>query len=451
MKKKMRNLLLIMLLALTFVLPVKAAEYGMIYDETDRLGTEELEYLGTEFLPRFADQHGIEIRVDVLSGTGEFESLEETAEALYVAYEYGTSYDGNCVSLTLLVSNTGEAGTVLEDWCVYADGTNEELAANGADYVTYILESVLTSENWENDGENGAAMLTSAVYTMVAAMESFAADSGEQIPAEADASKSTETVVSSVSEDWMSMEPQLDHITDTAGILTEEEWKQLETQARNIAEQYEFGVYAITVDDYLNYADGSIFDAALELYQRYSLGLGDDKGGVLLLLSMTDREYSLITYGDFGNYAFNEAGRNALEDFFLDDFADDSWYAGLNDYVTWCGDYLTAAINETPYSENNLPMAADDIRSAILIRIAVILILPLIVAAIATSIANSKMKSVAAASKAVSYMAGELELTGKNDTYTHTTETRHKVESKDSDDDSKSESSGGFSGNSGKF
>jgi len=449
MKKKMRSLLLIILLAITLVLPVKAAEYGMIYDETERLGTADIEYLGTEFLPQFAQEHGIELRVDVLSGIGEFGNLEEAAQALYESYEYGASYEGNCVSLTLLVSNEGDVGTVLEDWCVYAAGTDAELTANGADFITYILESVLTVENWENDDENGAAILSSAVYSMVAAMESFAADGGEQVPEDSGTSETPADVVSAGNEDWRSQEPQLDHITDTAGILTEEEWQQLEGQARNIAEQYEFGVYAITVDDYLNYADGSIFDAATELYQRYSLGLGDDKGGVLLLLSMADRDYSLITYGDFGNYAFNEAGRDALEEFFLDDFADDGWYAGLKDYVTWCGDYLTAAINETPYTADNLPMDASAVRSGIVTRFAVVLLLPLVIAAIATSIANSKMKSVAAATKAVSYMAGELELTGKDDTYTHTTESRHKKESKDSD--SKSESSGGFSGNSGKF
>ena len=59
--------------------------------------------------------------------------------------------------------------------------------------------------------------------------------------------------------------------------------------------------------------------------------------------------------------------------------------------------------------------------SAILIRGAVILLMPLIIASIAICILGSKMRSVAAATQAKRYIKGNLILTGQHDRYTHTT------------------------------
>ena len=230
-----------------------------------------------------------------------------------------------------------------------------------------------------------------------------------------------------------------------AGLLTESEWETLERLARTLSEEYSFGVYAIAVDDYEDYAYGDVQDAAEALYHGYDLGVGPDRDGVLLLLPIYDRDYGLIANGDFGNYAFNEEGCEALTAFFLDDFADDDWYGGFSDYLTWCGNYLEAAQNGEPFSADNPPMDAAGRMSAILIRVAVILLLPLIIAFIVILILGSKMRSVAAATQAKRYIKGNLILTGQHDRYTHTTQTRQKVTS----ESGSSKSSGG--GTSGKF
>lgn len=82
---------------------------------------------------------------------------------------------------------------------------------------------------------------------------------------------------------------------------------------------------------------------------------------------------------------------------------------------------------------------------AILTGIAAVLLVPLVVAGIVILVLGSKMKSVAMATQAASYIKGNLMLTESRDRYTHTTQTKQKV---------KSESSGSkSSGNatSGKF
>ena len=264
----------------------------------------------------------------------------------------------------------------------------------------------------------------------------------------------SEEVITSLENDWMNESPQLDHVTDAAGLLTDEQWQALEKQARVIEEQYDFGVYAVTVNDFCDYTDGSVQDAAEEIYKSYSLGIGAEKDGVMLLLSMNDRDYSLITHGSNGNYAFNDAGRQCLTEYFLDDFAENDWYAGFEDYITWSGLYLEEAATGEPYSDTNIPMTAGERAMMIGMYAAGIFLVPLAIAGIYVGILSSKMKSVAEATKASNYVAGNLQLSRKTDRFTHRTETRTKISSdsnKESGGSSRSGGSSGFSGTSGKF
>ncbi len=240
---------------------------------------------------------------------------------------------------------------------------------------------------------------------------------------------------------------QINNITDMVGLLTEEEWEALERQARSMTEQYAFGIYAIAVDDYQDFVYGDVTDAAEMIYDEYALGVGEDRDGLLLLLSMAERDYSLIACGDFGEYAFNDYGREEMTEFFLDDFGDNDWYDGFSDYLEWCGNYLEAAQNGEPFSKDNPPMDAAGRTKAILTGVATVLLLPLVVAGIVILVLGSKMKSVAAATQASNYVKGNLLLANSEDRYTHTTQTRQKVKSESSGGNSKS--SGGAT--SGKF
>ena len=68
MKKKISIFALILLLALSLCTPALAAtEYGVIYDETDELGSAVLTMQGEETLPELSKKLGIDLRVDVLT------------------------------------------------------------------------------------------------------------------------------------------------------------------------------------------------------------------------------------------------------------------------------------------------------------------------------------------------------------------------------------------------
>ena len=230
------------------------------------------------------------------------------------------------------------------------------------------------------------------------------------------------------------------YVTDSANLMTAQEQQALEQAAWEISEAHGFGVYLMTVESFRDATDSfDVFDGATTLYNKYDLGLGDERRGVLLLLSMNGRDFALVTYSDYGNYVFDQTTREEMAGYFLDNFAEDDWYGGFSDYL----DSGDAILTEAP----------DRLSSEISALTGIIFLIPLIIAAIAIRILGGKMKSVASAAQADAYTGG-LELIDSYDRFTHATETRHKrKEESDSDSSNRTRSkrSGGFGGTTGKF
>ncbi|MBQ2697308.1 MAG: TPM domain-containing protein [Clostridia bacterium] len=455
MKQRALCLFASLLLLLAAALPAAAADYGLIYDETNLLYTDRIEFLGTETLPAFLERYDIDLRVDILTSKGDFETLTDTAAYLYTEYEYGGSNGGNGASLTLLVEEDADGLTLL-DWVAYFAGDSDEWTTNASWNINEVY-NLLTPDALDGDIEQDAEVIADAIEAMVTGLDDFVQaggvggtiwsphtegnlPDGEQ-PGGDEPSQPVEPPVSGEEE-----EETLGSVTDTAGILSENEWQQLTRQADQLAETYGVGVYLVTVDNYRDLGS-SINDAADALYHGFDLGIGEDRDAILLLLSMDDRNYNLIAYGDQAKAAFTTAGRERLDDFFLDDFGDNRWYDGFAEYLTWSGDFLEQAKNGTPYAGDHLPMTAEERSSAIRTRVAIILGVPLVVAVIYIFILTSKMKSVATAVEASAYLSGRLQLTRDYDHHTHTTETRRRIEK----ESSSSDSDGGGSGTSGRF
>ncbi len=229
---------------------------------------------------------------------------------------------------------------------------------------------------------------------------------------------------------------ELGYVTDSAGLLTAEEAEILELTAEKTALSLGCGVYIITVEDYTDYAD-DVYRAAYGLYHQYSLGEGDGRNGILLLLSMQDRDYALFVYGPEAETAFSDYALRQLEDEFLDDLGYNDWYGGLTDYMETCREYLTLASQGKPVEENMLRYFP------------VVLIISVVVALVVCLVLKAQMKSVFKKAEADAYTddAG-LNLTGSRDMFIRTTRTKTKISSSSG---GSSRSGGGGHGRSGKF
>ena len=251
---------------------------------------------------------------------------------------------------------------------------------------------------------------------------------------------------------------QLNYVTDDAGILTDSQWEDLEQRAQQVSEEYQCGVYMITVDDYTDYSTESVYTADYTIYHNYEMGMGEDRDGIMILLSMEDRDYAMFVYGPKASEVFNAYGQEQLETYFLDNFRDDDWYGGFGDYIDACSNYLQLAEQGTPVSapegydsgdyDDYEATPGENFGVSFLMALGISCVISIIICLLLLL----KMHTVHQKTEANDYVSEKLKLSRKEDRYTHTTQTRRKIERESSSSSSThSESGGGGSGRSGKF
>ncbi len=204
-------------------------------------------------------------------------------------------------------------------------------------------------------------------------------------------------------------------VTDEAVLLDEAQLQRLEEQAQRITREYGVGVYIAIVEDYWQLDPSGPYDAAYTFYHDNSLGAGENQSGILLLLSMAERDYALYCYGDEAVYAFNEYAIQKLEDAFLDELGSDDWEGGFEAYLQTCDRYLEKAAAGSPVKKSPMP------------RILISWVIALAIAAVACAVMAGRMKTVRKKTNAAAY-AGNLSLTEQFDHFTHRTESRRRIE-----------------------
>lgn len=248
------------------------------------------------------------------------------------------------------------------------------------------------------------------------------------------------------------------YVLDDADRLTAEEEAYFAEVAAAAAEELDCGIYLVTVETYF-YHGASPQEAAEALYIQQTM-LGDvPRDGILLMLSMADRDYSLITYGEYAADVFTDDVMWAMEDNFLYYFRQNSWSEGflsyVGDAVTALSDYDLAAIERygegyESYYEPGVPdivVRVNRVQSEIWLAV---ICGSMAVALIVCLILKAGMRTARKATHADAYIpAGGVELREKQDLFTHTT--THVIHHPKSNGGGSSGGGGGFRGHSGKF
>ena len=143
-------------------------------------------------------------------------------------------------------------------------------------------------------------------------------------------------------------EARIDYVTDEAGILTANEVKALRDSAAAVSDKYDCGVYLVVVYDHTKYVNGNIETFAETVFDSYDLGYGESKNGVLLAMSMKERDYDIYAHGSFGNAAFTDYGKTKLAESFLDNFRRNDWIGGFRDYISTSDSMLRQARDGKP-------------------------------------------------------------------------------------------------------
>ena len=92
------------------------------------------------------------------------------------------------------------------------------------------------------------------------------------------------------------------NVIDTAELLSESEAEALDARCSELEQTYGCGVYLVTVDDYTAYYSAdSIESFAESVFLDLGFGAGEEQDGVLLVLSMAERDYDICAHGTIGN------------------------------------------------------------------------------------------------------------------------------------------------------
>lgn len=276
MKKIYSVLTLAVMLAIFLCLPVSAAQtHGVIYDETDELGSATLTMQGEETLPELSEALGIDLRVDVLTQTS-YDSLADTAEGIYARYDYGYGEAKEGATLTILMEqqDSGTYAMPTDGWCIYANLSADRGSSQAlADTIYNAVEPSMAEQAWNGeDITMSAVALTQAVESMAQAAEDYILTNcppDTSIPAAPPETPEAPEPPEASEPDSVGMQ----YVFDISDLLTYEEWEELEARAADISNRQHCGVYFALVDDFTDYGDGSVYEVTYQLYHGSELGI----------------------------------------------------------------------------------------------------------------------------------------------------------------------------------
>lgn len=140
-------------------------------------------------------------------------------------------------------------------------------------------------------------------------------------------------------------------LTDEAGLLTDQEKSGLLARLDEVSERQKMDIVIVTTN---SLHGSSAMDYADDFYDENGYGYGLGKDGVLLLISMEERDWWISTCG-YGITAFTDGGIEYLSEQFLKDLSDGKYEAAFQTYISQCDDFITQARKGRPYDRANLP------------------------------------------------------------------------------------------------
>ena len=240
----------------------------------------------------------------------------------------------------------------------------------------------------------------------------------------------------------------LPRLVDNADLVTDSEESALISKLDEISERQQVDIVIVTADS----LDGKTpMEYADDFYDYNGYGFGESKDGVLLLVSMEDRDWYVSTTG-YGITAFTDKGIEYIGNQLKPHLSDGEYAEAFTKYAELCDEFITKAKTGEPYDSHNLPKEPFNIVWNLLVAFVV----GLIIAVIVTNTMKGKLKTVRMQYAANGYVkANSMDVTESRDLflYTQVTRVEKPKETSSSDDSSTHTSSSGetHGGGGGKF
>lgn len=227
---------------------------------------------------------------------------------------------------------------------------------------------------------------------------------------------------------------------DGAGLVSDNEEKELCKKLDEISERRSFDIIVCTVDRLpQNY--NSIVNFADDYFDYNDFGHGTmDRNGCLLVINMDTRDWYICTTG-YGKTVFTDWGIQYIGDKIKEaGLSDGDYYEAFIEFINQCDDFIEQAEHGRPYDSNNQPPM--DKEKALTIGI----VCGIIIGFIVVLVMLACMRTVAKKTEAGYYVVdNSLQIDYANDVFLYSTVTKTKRET-DSDSGGGSSTHTGSSG-----
>lgn len=198
-------------------------------------------------------------------------------------------------------------------------------------------------------------------------------------------------------------------VDDGAGLLSDSEKATLLEKLDEISIRQNLDIVVVTAD---TLGGLSVREYADSYYDTHGFGCGSNRDGLLLLISMENRDWYISTCG-YGITAFTDAGISYIGKQISPDLSDGEYAAAFDRFAQLCDEFITRARSGKPYDSGNLPREP---LSPVWIVIA--LVAGFLIAKVIVGGMKGQLKSVRAQTAAASYVRdGSLQLTQSRDLF----------------------------------
>lgn len=228
------------------------------------------------------------------------------------------------------------------------------------------------------------------------------------------------------------MEGTLTRVQDMAGLLNESERIHLLHQLDEISQRQQLDVIVVTTDS-LN--GKSAMEYADDYFDYNDYGFGENRDGILLLVSMEERDWWISTSG-YGITAFTDAGLEYISDRVVPKLSSGRYAKAFRIFAEECDAFITQARTGVPYDLGNMPREPFRLGRCLLISLTI----GLFTAGCVVWGLKGQLKTVRPQNGAMQYTtSGIPKLTVDKETYLYSNTSRRPIPKP-------SQSSGGFGG-----
>lgn len=211
-------------------------------------------------------------------------------------------------------------------------------------------------------------------------------------------------------------ERQLPRLVDDADLLTDEQEKELESKLDTISETYACDV-AVVIEESIGGQNPTAY--ADDFYDYNGYGQGEDRSGILLLVTMEERKWAISTCGD-AIRIFTDAGQDYISERFASYLSDADYEEAFGTFAKLSEEFIIQGQSGEPYDVDNLPKEPMTIFSLL-----GSIVVGAFIALIVTGVMKGQMKTVRKQAAASGYVKpGSMDVTRSNDVFLYNRVTR---------------------------